>query len=207
MQVISHLYDNYADARAAVQELERAGVPHSDISIVANNTDGWYANRGSDRIIDRDGDGEDDRTEATETGAGVGAAVGGGAGLLAGLGIMAIPGLGPVVAAGWLAATAAGAIAGGLAGGLIGRLTEAGVSEEDAHLYAEGVRRGGALVTAKVSDGDVTRLKALMSNSAVDVESRREAYRSSGWNQFDPDAPPYTSDQVRAERDRWASTV
>jgi hypothetical protein len=68
---------------------------------------------------------------------------------LTGLGIMAIPGVGPVVAAGWLAATAA---VGGAAGGLIGALTDSAVPEEDAHVYAEGVRRGGALVTAKVDD-------------------------------------------------------
>jgi hypothetical protein len=36
---ISRLYDSYADAQKAVQGLEAAGVPHSDISIVANNSD------------------------------------------------------------------------------------------------------------------------------------------------------------------------
>jgi hypothetical protein len=51
---ISRLYDNYADAQRAVQGLESAGVPHSDISIVANNSDNWY--NGGKRV-DRDGDG------------------------------------------------------------------------------------------------------------------------------------------------------
>ncbi|MET3310291.1 hypothetical protein ABIF41_002132 [Bradyrhizobium japonicum] len=36
---ISRLYDNYNTAQQAVQRLEAAGVPHSDISIVANNSD------------------------------------------------------------------------------------------------------------------------------------------------------------------------
>lgn len=40
---ISRLYDNTRDAQQAVQRLEAAGVPHSDISIVANNSDGWSA--------------------------------------------------------------------------------------------------------------------------------------------------------------------
>ena len=31
---ISRLYNNYGDARAAVQQLEAAGVAHSDISII-----------------------------------------------------------------------------------------------------------------------------------------------------------------------------
>ena len=80
--------------------------------------------------------------------------VSGTAGLLAGLGLLAIPGLGPVVAAGWLAATAVGAAAGAATGGVVGALTEAGVSREDADSYAEGVRRGGTLVSARVADAD-----------------------------------------------------
>ena len=34
----------------------------------------------------------------------------------------------------------------------VGALTQAGVSEEDAHSYVEGVRRGGTLVSARVAD-------------------------------------------------------
>ena len=97
---ISRLYDNHSDAQRAVQRLESAGVPHSDISIVANNSDSWF---NTDKKVDRDRDGVDDRAEGAGKGAGIGAGVGGTAGLLAGLGLLAIPGLGPVVAAGWLA--------------------------------------------------------------------------------------------------------
>jgi hypothetical protein len=136
---ISRLYDNYSDAQRAVTSLEAAGVPHSDLSIVANNSDNWYS---TDKKVDRDRDGVDDRAEGAATGAGVGAGLGGAAGLLAGLGLLAIPGLGPVVAAGWLASTALGVVAGGATGGAVGALTQAGVSDEEAPLYAEGVRRG-----------------------------------------------------------------
>ena len=58
---ISRLYDNYSDAQTAVSALEGAGVPHSDISIVANNSDNWYGGPGSK--VDRDRDGVDDRAE------------------------------------------------------------------------------------------------------------------------------------------------
>ena len=92
---ISRLYDNHTDAQQAVRRLEAAGVPHSDISLVANNSDGWF---GTDKKVDRDRDGVDDRAEGAGKGAGIGAGVGGAAGLLAGLGLLAIPGLGPVVA-------------------------------------------------------------------------------------------------------------
>ena len=42
---ISRLYNNYGDARAAVQQLEAAGVAHRDISIIASNADNWYNKR------------------------------------------------------------------------------------------------------------------------------------------------------------------
>ena len=57
---ISRLYDNHNDAQQAVRRLESAGVPHSDISIVANNSDSWF---NTDKKVDRDRDGVDDRVE------------------------------------------------------------------------------------------------------------------------------------------------
>src|SRR3978361_1464232 len=173
---ISRLYDRYTDAQAAVRSLEAAGVPHSDISIVANNSDNWFGGTKKDR----DGDGVDDRAESAGKGAGIGAGVGGTAGLLAGLGLLAIPGLGPVVAAGWLAANAVGAVAGAATGGIVGALTEAGVSEEDAHSYAEGVRRGGTLVSARVADADRARLDGILNESSVNLGDRRAAWQKDG---------------------------
>ena len=39
---ISRLYNNYADARDAVRNLEAAGIAHNDINIIASNADNWY---------------------------------------------------------------------------------------------------------------------------------------------------------------------
>jgi hypothetical protein len=201
---ISRLYNNYDDARAAVRDLEAAGVGHNDISILASNADNWYSDDRKDGTYpDRDLDGKDDRAEAAGTGAGVGAAVGGAAGLLTGLGLMAIPGVGPVVAAGWLVSTLAGAAAGGVTGGVLGALTQAGISKEDAEVYAEGLRRGGAVVSARVADADAVRLQAVMDRSAVNIGERSAAYRQSGWKSFDPNATPYTADQIRRERELY----
>lgn len=194
---ISRLYDNHSQAQSAVQRLESAGVPHSDISMVANNSDSWFS---SDKKVDRDRDGVDDRAEGAGKGAGIGAGVGGAAGLLAGLGLLAIPGLGPVVAAGWLAATAVGAAAGAATGGIVGALTEAGVSEEDAHSYAEGVRRGGTLVSARVADADRVRLDGILNESSVNLGDRRAAWQKAGWKSFDPSSKPYGADEVQKER-------
>ena len=195
---VSRLYDNYSDAQGAVSRLEAAGVPHSEISIVANNSDGWFGN-GKGKV-DRDRDGVDDRAEGAGTGAGIGAGLGGAAGLLAGLGLLAIPGLGPVVAAGWLAATAAGAAAGAATGGIVGALTQAGVSDDDAHTYAEGIRRGGTLVTARVADGDRARFEAVLDQSAINTVERRAAWQKTGWQKFDTAAKPLSSDDLRKER-------
>jgi hypothetical protein len=197
-RTVSALFDTYAAASSAVGALEAAGIPHADISIVANNSDSWHKGDASDAADD------------AGKGAGIGAAVGGLGGLLTGLGLMAIPGVGPVVAAGWLASTAAGALAGaavgGAAGGLIGGLTDAGVPERDAHVYAEGVRRGGTLVTARVDDTRAAAAQAILDrNKAVNVTARGDAYRANGWSSFDPAAPAYTADEVARERARYTS--
>jgi hypothetical protein len=198
-QTVAALYDTYDSAVAAVNALEAAGIPHSDISIVSNNVDNQY---GKDRPAEAAKD--------AGKGAGVGAVVGGVGGLLTGLGLLAIPGVGPVVAAGWLVATAAGAatgaVVGGAAGGLVGSLTGAGVPEHDAHFYAEGVRRGGTLVTARADDARASGAREILQRyKSVDPAVRGAAYRDSGWTSFDENAPAYTADQVAAERSRYLS--
>jgi hypothetical protein len=201
---ISRLYDDPAAAHRAVMDLEAAGVSSADISIVSSNADSYYTvekNKKVTRKVDRDHDNVDDRAEGAGAGAGIGAVLGGAAGLLAGLGVMAIPGLGPVVAAGWLAATATGAVAGGAVGGIIGALTQAGVPKKDAEIYAEGVRRGGTLVSARVPDGDRARCEAIMDQAAVNIREREMAYREAGWSGFDPSAKPYSAEQIRKERE------
>jgi hypothetical protein len=185
-RTIARLYDTHADATEVVTELEAAGVPHSDISIVANNRD-------DTAVTDRH-----DHGTGAATGATAGALVGGGAGLLAGVGALAIPGIGPVVAAGWLVATLAGAVTGGAAGaatgGLIGSLTNSGVPEREAHVYAEGVRRGGSLVTVRTDDARALEVERIMdATRPLDWTERDRTYRSEGWERFDPDAPAYTA--------------
>jgi hypothetical protein len=199
-KVISRLYPDYERASQAVRDLEAAGVPRDDISIVANNSDNWYSGNGK---VDRDRDGTDDRAEGAGAGAGIGAGIGGAAGLMAGLGLLAIPGVGPVVAAGWLAATAAGAAAGGLTGGIIGALTQAGVSDEDAHVYAEGVRRGGTLVTARVPDGSAAKFESLLDRTSLRTADLRSGYEKTGWRTFDEKGNAYSADEVRQYRGSW----
>jgi hypothetical protein len=102
---------------------------------------------------------------------------------------MAIPGVGPVVAAGWLVATLAGAAAGGLAGGLLGPYPGR-CQRTGRNVYAEGVRRGGTLVTARVPDADRGRCEKILNRASINIRDRETAYRKSGWSNFDSNASP-----------------
>ena len=169
-RTLTAMFDTYDAAKHAVTRLEAAGVPHGDISIVSN--DPIY----KDEVRDHENTG-------TATGASLGTVLGGGAGLLAGLGLLAIPGLGPVVAAGWLASTLLGAGVGAAAGGVVGALTDVGISHEDAHLYAEGINRGGTLVTVRADDTASDRAADILdADGSVDIDARRDEWRGAGWN-------------------------
>jgi uncharacterized membrane protein len=192
-KTITRLFDDYSDAKAAVHELERAGVQHDDVSIVANNAHGHH----EVRDVNEHGD--------VTRGASTGAVLGGVGGLLAGLGLLAIPGLGPIVAAGWLASTAAGAAIGGIGGAatgsLVGALKNAGHSDEEAHVYSEGVRRGGTLVSARVPDDLFAPAEAALNgNRGVNAASRGADYRQTGWTSFDETAAPYSAEEIDRER-------
>jgi hypothetical protein len=190
MQTVSRVYDTYAHANQAVQDIEATGVPSSEVSLVANK----YV---SDRY--------ENVESVSKAGAGIGGVVGGGAGLLAGLGRLAIPGLGPVVAVGWLASLAVGAAAGATAGGLVGALVSAGTSDDHAHVYSESVRRGGTLVSVRAEDADAATVESILdSHGPIDPVARGAEYRSSGWTTFDPKAPPYKPSETEIERMRRA---
>ncbi|MFN3669829.1 MAG: hypothetical protein ACK4VY_11005 [Brevundimonas sp.] len=204
---LTRLFDSHTQALDAVSDLEAAGVDSDRISLVSNNADDWHAgHKHPHENLSDDSHGE--VAEGIGKGAATGGALGAGAGVLAGLGMLAIPGLGPVVAAGWLASTAVGAAvgaaAGGATGGILGALKDAGHSDEDAHVYAEGVRRGGTLVSVKADEADATRLQAILDGrNGFDAASRGAAYRETGWSAFDPEAPAYSTDQIAQERARY----
>ena len=190
MITVSRVYDSYAEASAAVTAVEASGIPTSDVSLVANK----YV---SEKYADVH------EVSASGTGAGIGGVVGGGAGLLAGLGLLAIPGLGPVVAAGWLAATAVGAVAGAATGGIVGALVGAGVSEKDAHVYSESVRRGGTLVSVRTKDADAARVQAILDRyKPIDPTLRAAEYGKEGWTTFDSNAPAYRPSETEIDRIR-----
>ena len=197
MRTITALFDSYDHAASAVRAVRDAGISSADVSIIANQAaTGPAPDAGAE--------------EGAATGAGIGVVAGGGAGLAAGLGALAIPGIGPVVAGGWLLATAVGALAGaavgGAAGGLLGALANAGVPEEEAHVYAEGVRRGGTLVSVRADDSRADSIAAILQHAdGVDIDARKAGYIAEGWRGFDEDAPAYSEEQIRDYRSVYGS--
>jgi hypothetical protein len=179
------MYDHLTDARQVVQDLVDAGIERNHISLVAGDREGRYAT---------DLTPEGDTSDTIAGGAATGAVVGGLGGLLLGLGALAIPGIGPVIAAGPIVATLVGAGVGAAVGGLVGALVAAGVPEEQAGYYAEGVRRGSTLVTAEVAEGQVDEVVRIMErHHPIDVDERATSWRQEGWAGFDANREPSTT--------------
>ncbi len=183
-RTVTRLFDTRTQAESAVRDVEAMGIAASDLSMVSGRSAGEATRSFAEH---------NDSAHDAGKGAAAGGVVGGSVGLLAGLGLLAIPGLGPVVAAGWLVSTAVGAVAGaaagGAAGGLLGGLKDAGVGEDDAHVYAEGVRRGGTLVSARAEESDAARVEQLLdAQGGVDATKRGAVYREQGWTSFDETA-------------------
>lgn len=192
-KTIVGLFDDFTAAMNTVPDLVSAGVRHEDISLVANDTQGEFANF-------RPGE----ESSAAVSGAGAGAAIGGLGGLLLGLGVLAVPGVGPILAAGPIATTLAGATIGAATGGLIGALNDIGVPEEEARYYVEGIRRGGTVLTVKAADDQVDRVTEIMrQHRAVDIEERIAQWRQGGeWGDASsaPAAPPTAATSDRTAR-------
>jgi stress response protein YsnF len=172
------MMENLDEAQAVVRELVSAGIRREDIGFMANEK---QAVPGSAAL--NESEGGDNAAAGALAGAGAGAAIGGLGGLLLAAAPLAIPGIGPIIAAGPIAAALTGAGIGAVAGGLIGGLTRLGVPEEEAHYYAEGVRRGGILVTVAANDGASAdkAVGVMRRHGAVDIDERAAQWKKQGW--------------------------
>jgi hypothetical protein len=164
-EAIAGFFHTREEGQAAEQALLSSGFTRDEVSFVAGDTNGHQ--------IPAVGPLESTGAESEAAGD---ALVGGMVGLAAGMVAVVLPGIGPLVAAGPLAGTLAGAIGGlGLgaaAGGVIGLLRDHGVSEEEARFFAEGVKRGGSLVTVRTGEDRMDQArKTLERHGALDTES------------------------------------
>ena len=154
------LFDSPAAARPVVEALLHNGFGRKDVGIITSDPRA--------------------QGEAVFDGSIKGMAVGAIAGMLLAASAVVIPGLGPVLVAGPRAGAAIGALAGGVASGLMYH----GVPEAEAHFYAEGVHRGGMLVTVNAQSDELAAraLDIMKRHGAVDVRQRIEEWKSEAWN-------------------------
>lgn len=184
-QTIIALYQDLDQARQAAHALAESGVEPKQISLAAPDPDEEYAAMLDAEAVDE----EDTVRGATADGAIAGGALGGLAGLLFGLAAFAVPGVGPLLVAGPLWTAAIGAGVGGLSGGLLGGLVEAGVPEEEAIYYEEGVRRGNTLLAVTAAAEETEEVAAVMNEyDPLDVGAEAQAWEEAGWDT--PDEVP-----------------
>lgn len=193
------LMETLGEAQRVVRDLVDSGIERSDIGFMANER---HAVPSTAELNESEGEGA---ASGALAGAGAGAALGGLAGLLLAAAPLAIPGIGPIIAAGPIAAALTGAGIGAVAGGVIGGLTRIGVPEDQAHYYAEGVRRGGILVTvAAESDAQAEQAADIMRrHGAMDIDQRASEWKKQGWKgRFEADEP-YSGVERRVRRTAW----
>lgn len=196
------LYDQYENASQAVTDIVQAGAARDKISLLANNLNGDHPTLTTNPSYAREElDTKDQAQPGVVTGAEFGLGVGGILGVLLGTGAIVIPGIGPLIAAGTLATIAAGAATGGVVGGAIGLLTGHGITNADSHLYAEGLKRGGTLVTVMAEDSQLDVFREIFKkHGAVDIEKRAATWTADGWVSFDPDKGYFSEAEIAAIR-------
>lgn len=184
MKTVAGLFQSFEAADRAVRILEEGGFPRQSISVLARDT-----------VVQKNLKMERPAGDVAES-AGVGAlgggVVGGLVGILASLGAIAIPGIGPAVAAGSLAAllgtTVGSSAVGAAVGGILGAMTGLSIPEEEAHVFAEGVRRGAVLVAVQAEENRIDAARGYLQDAgAADIQRLRSEWQQAGWTRFEPE--------------------
>jgi hypothetical protein len=172
-KAIAGFFRTRTEGEKAREALRQAGYTDDEIGFLAGDVRGHETPAVGPALHD----------EGSASEAGTDAFVGAAVGLAAGLFAVLLPGFGWLVAAGPLVGAFGGMTVGAGAGGLYGILKDHSISEEDAQFYAEGVKRGGALVTIHgVTEQRETQAHKIMDdNGAIEVEQLADEWRRSGW--------------------------
>jgi uncharacterized membrane protein len=167
-QTIAGFFRTRNEGETAQTALHSAGFPADSVSFLAGDTRGHQTP-------------ELGPINHVEGGAALAqdAFLGSAIGLAVGMIAVFIPGIGPLIAAGPIGGAITGLSVGAGAGGLLGLLKDHGVSDEEAEFFAEGVRRGGALVTVECRNEDeekrardILRQRGALDTEDLSVESR-----------------------------------
>ena len=147
------IVESQAQAEAVVIDIQAAGVPSADISVLFPDKQGSkdFAHEHNTKA-----------PEGAIAGVGAGGVLGGTIGLLAGIGALAIPGVGPLIAAGPLMAALSGAAAGAAVGGVAGALVGLGIPEDEAAHYESEFHAGRTIVTVKAPSNRYAQASEIM---------------------------------------------
>ncbi len=73
--------------------------------------------------------------------------------------------------------------------GFFGALKDMFLPDEDRFAYAEGMRRGGVLLTATVDDAQVDKASDVIEHAgALDLDQQEQSWKSTGWKGYDSTA-------------------
>lgn len=161
-KVVIGIFDEYADAAQAVDQLKAANFSGAEISLIGRDTDelppvvAELSSRRPDRLM---------------SSLGIAGAIGG---LLVGLSTIMIPGIGVYAVAGPLVAALSGIAAGGALGVLAGALVRFDVPETEAKVYEARLSEGKLLVAvgAEQPDQRVTAEEILDRSGAMEVDTK-----------------------------------
>lgn len=178
-------YDDYRAAQRCAQDLTKNGFDGSKISIVANGSGGNLANPNISGL---------DQFRRLEL-----------------KGIGAVMATGPMVdrlttgaahsEARSMTSSGTGAY-GARAGSLHDSLTDIGIPDGDAGFYAEGVRRGGTLISLPTSDDKAEKASDIMQKyDPADVHGRADYWkRNENWQGFNAQVPSMTEAEINQQR-------
>jgi len=199
---VGALFDSFKDAQQAVNKLVEGGFSASDISLIVSNASNSYAEFLNVGHVERLAiHAADEDSVSASDGAGFGAVVGTVTGVLAGVAAFTFPGIGAIVAlgpiVGALTGGTVGAVTGAAVGGMVGAIVKTGLSEEDANYYAEGVRRGSALVVVETTDTYASAAQNILEdNHAVDIARRTLEWETNSWRGTEQNTEPYPTARV-----------
>jgi len=177
------LFESPNVTSTVVRDLQTAGITRESISAICTGQGGTAAGQG------------------TTPG---GAAVGGSGSMIGGMpaSVSQVGGLGSCQSSGPLSRQI------GSGGQILTALKGMGIPDDDAHLYAEGVRRGNTLITAHCEDNVAEKAAEIMRrHGAIDIHNRANTWRQQGWSRFDESGSAFTAKDMDAERAQWATAA
>lgn len=198
---IATLFPRRTQAEAAVQQLLDDGHSRDNISMLSHKD--LHDGQAEGHVVKAA-----DQTVTASEGAAAGAAGGIAGGVLAALGLAVLPGIGWVLAAGPIAAVlatgAAAGAAGAVGGAIVGAMTDNGIPQRDAEIYAEAIRRGGTLVIVNAAtERETATRQTLLDHKPFDIENTVDRWKAGGWNSYDATAEPFGVEAARQERERY----